>query len=146
MLLAILLSMPACSNDSDDETNNPGSGSDPEGTILVQMRNKDHGGTVIYMESNGRGGWFYVNKANNFDGPVEFVSVGRVTGLGNIRNVPEQGWSDEVAVIPGNGYVIRDKSNLYIRLYVVDYIISTSGGIIGATVKFQRGFIPDNRR
>jgi len=48
--------------------------------------------------------------------------VGQAAGLGSIRNVPEHGWSDSVAAIPGYGYVMKDYSS-YIRLYVVDYII-----------------------
>lgn len=32
----------------------------------------------------------------------------------------------------------------YCRIYVVDYIKSTDGGFIGATVKYQSPFIPEN--
>ena len=116
---------------------------DPEGTITVKVRNADNGKTIVeYM--------FYITKSNNFTGyysGYEFVDYGAVRGLGNVVSIPKSGWADQVAVIPGHGYVMRHLSNgyyKYIRLYVVEEIVgaNTNGGIIGAVVKYQYPFEP----
>ena len=91
-----------------------------------------------------------INDANNFDAyEGEIVCVGKVSGIGSIKKVPQSGWSDKCAVQPGYGYVLRVKGYRwndnsreysdyrYVRIYVVDYMEGTSGGIIGATIKYQ---------
>lgn len=143
LLLTVMFFMSACDQDELNDNSIP----DPEGTVLVQMRNRDYGHTEVYMEEGNRGGWFYIDSGNNFKGSayVSFISVGRVNGLKDVRNLPEYGWSESVAVVPHNGYFVRYGSgSSYMRIYIVDYIVSTGGGIIGATVKYQRGFIPEN--
>jgi hypothetical protein len=47
----------------------------------------------------------------------------------------------------GHGYVIKLESSdgsyiEYLRLYVVESIVSTDGGIMGAKVKYQYPFVP----
>lgn len=105
--------------------------SDPEGTISLSMRNRDNGDTSL-------GNYFRIDNENFTEG--YFVSLGKVKGLGYVNKIPTLGWANEVAVIPGNGYIAYDewggKYNFY-RIYVSDYIISTTGGIIGAEVKYQ---------
>lgn len=164
---AAALSLTACGGD-DDKTepggNGGGSVPDPEGTVLVQVRNNNE--TKIFPD--GFGWWwpskyafhaqyFEIDDADNID-PLggDVAAVGKVSGLGNIRNRPEKGWADQSAVIPGYGYIIRYESSkyadgtptrdgyTYCRIYVVDYIKSTGGGIIGATIKYQSPFIPEN--
>ena len=44
--------------------------------------------------------------------------------------------------VPGYGYLVRASG--YARIYVVDYITSIGGEIIGATIKYQSPFIPEN--
>ena len=94
-----------------------------------------------------------MNSANNLattSTGVEIVSVGSVKGLSSITKVPDTGWSYETAAIPGYGYVVRQSSRQwdaslnkyvyeykYVRLYVIDYMESTSGGIMGCTIKYQ---------
>ena len=49
------------------------------------------------------------------------------------------------AVEPGSGYVFKISdgySDTYGRLYVVEWIVSTSGGIMGAKVKYQYPWKP----
>lgn len=102
---------------------------DPTGTIRLSMRDRDNGRTYIdniYIETE------------NFEG-AKFASIGAVKGLGNVFNIPTTGWAYEVAVIPGNGYVAYSNDKFY-RIYVVDYILNTSNGIIGADVKYQEPF------
>lgn len=125
----------ACSGDHDDglEKTDIISENDPEGTIVINMRNgKSANWYDIGITS------IHINEANNFSG-AEFLSVGKVSGLSKVNNIPSIGWTETIAVVPETGYVVRSKGK-YARLYVVDYIVSTEGGIIGATVKYQSPF------
>lgn len=153
-MLSAALCLTACGGDDDKDPNGNGGGSvpDPEGTILVQMRNAVNGYTYVHVDGFNS---IYIDEANNLRLPPpfsfqEFVSIGKVAGLGNIRNRPEQGWAYSTAVLPGYGYIIRrlypgqNDGYIYYRVYVVDYIKSPGGGIIGATVKYQSPFVPEN--
>ena len=86
-----------------------------------------------------------MDEANNLyvePGYGQIVSVGAVAGLGDVYNAPEHGWTSRTMAVPGCGYLV--KASAYARIYVVDYITSTGGGIIGAIIKYQSPFIPDN--
>lgn len=83
-----------------------------------------------------------INYNNNLDaGWGEIVNVGPVAGWGNITEIPSIGWKQETAVTLGEGYVLRNV-NEYARLYVVEYIESSTGEIMGAKVKYECPFIP----
>lgn len=142
MIMVAMLSIGFASCGGDDENENPNNGqpvnpgttvNDPEGTISLSMRNADNGKTKL----DG----IYIDK-ENFRGAF-FASVGTVKGLGNISAIPTTGWADQMSVIPGNGYVVYC-NNQYYRIYVVDDIVSTSGGIMGADIKYQKPFIGIN--
>lgn len=108
---------------------------DPLGTISLSMRDSDNGHTKLDD--------IYI-KTENFcasSGYVMFSSVGAVNGLGNVSYIPTNGWTDKIKVTPGEGYVAYDGyRNKYYRIYVVSYIVSTTGGIIGADIKYQEPF------
>lgn len=142
-MFAILGIFAACSEDISDEIAiDPNKEvPDPAGTIQLSMRNSDNGQTEldhIYIENeNFRG----------HEGVHYFTSLGPVNGLGNVAHIPTSGWASSVAVIPGHGYVAYSAGDSYwgiphgwYRIYVTDYIVSTSGGIIGAKVKYQAPF------
>ena len=139
LLVAVMLPLALASCKKDDP--NPDNGtpvkpsteiSDPEGTITLSMRNTDSGGTELDNQ-------FYIEN-ENFRGGY-FVSLGEVKGLGNVSTIPLKGWSTQVAVVPGCGYVAYNPYNdTFYRLYVVQEIGSTSGGVIGAEVKYQKPF------
>ena len=97
-----------------------------------------------------------INNSNNFDprgsySDVDVVCVGEVSGLSKITEIPTSGWVKQVAVQPGQGYIIRSKNctsineNVtynktfckYACVYVVDWIEGTSGGIIGAVIRYE---------
>lgn len=110
---------------------------DPEGTIILSMRDKNNGDTRldnICIDNE--------NFSDNWTPHVcKFVSVGSVKGLGNVANIPITGWASAVAVFPGNGYVAYDiVTKRFYRIYVNGYIVNTTGGIIGAEVKYQEPF------
>ena len=84
---------------------------------------------------------------------LSVYDAGKVNGLGNITQIPLSGFSfpigdnKGVACETGHGYIIKmqhfnNGDVVYIRLYVVEKIISTSGGVMGAKVKYQYPFEP----
>lgn len=165
LLCAALLGMVSCDKDDDGAAGGNGGKAvpDPEGTVTVQMRNANNGQTKVYPDGFGSSSsygfsssYFWIDKADNLICSGDVVCIGKVAGLGNIRERPEVGWADEAALLPGYGYILRRSSQYdqdgrltpdgynYCRVYVVGYLTSTGGGIIGATVKYQSPFIPEN--
>lgn len=142
MMVGVMsVSLVSCGGDDDPDPDSgqavkPGAKvDDPTGTISLSMRNANNGTT--YLDH------IYINKSDNFysDGYVYFASVGAVNGLGNVSTIPTAGWTNQIAVKPGNGYVAYDRnSNTFYRIYVEDYIEAVTGGVIGADVKYQKPF------
>lgn len=142
MMVGVMsVSLVSCGGDDDPDpdsgqTVKPGAKvDDPTGTISLSMRNANNGTT--YLDH------IYINKSDNFysDGYVYFASIGAVNGLGNVSTIPTAGWTNQIAVKPGNGYVAYDRnSNTFYRIYVEDYIEAVTGGVIGADVKYQKPF------
>lgn len=113
---------------------------DPEGTVTVNIGND--GKSMSLGDISIR-----MTEDNNFATSDKLLSVGKVQGLSSVRNVSAVGWSSYVLVQPGYGYVVRNGSwsrYKYARLYVEDYVTTTSGGIMGAKIKYQYPFYPDN--
>lgn len=126
---------------------------DPEGTIMVNVLND---GENVYI--NGFGD-IKIDNRNNFAVAksdtwyddygylyCEYVSLGEVNGLGNIVSIPETGWSDNISVIAGNGYVSRiydprSRTYKYVRIYVAAPIEGIAGTISGFTLKCQAPFV-----
>lgn len=135
MVCMLSVSLISCGGDDNDDPNNgqpvnPGTNvNDPTGTVSLAMRNTDNGNTYL---DNIR------IKNENFIG-ASFVSLGAVRGLGNVSTIPTSGWADQVAVEPGYGYVAFSNNQFY-RIYVVDNIVNTSGGVMGADIKYQKPF------
>lgn len=154
--LAVFMSLGfvSCSKDDDGTTstkelsggntgNNDSEGTggtgnkDPEGTVVVNMRNDGDNWIDI-----GIGSPIHITSANNFEGMYsgqqQFVSVGKVSGLNAIKSIPATGWASSVSVVPGTGYIAYDSYGSEVaRIYVVEYMEGVSGGIIGATIKYQ---------
>ena len=166
MAVAAILSIGFASCGDDDEVVPPDemqqtetlSNQDPEGTVVLNMNNGKENN--YYDLGFGENYKIHIDEANNLIGeshyysspygsgnqiPLEIVTFGTVEGLSNINTIPTTGWSESAAVVPGTGYVVRVKGqsysyDKYARLYVVNYIVGTSGGIIGATIKYQSPF------
>lgn len=121
---------------------------DPAATVTLNIVNDDE--TV----SLGEGISIAMDNGNNFraysyGNSCEIVNVGKVAGLGNITEIPASGWKSKAAVVPGEGYVLRRSSydsytgiteQAFARVYVVGYMESTTGGIMGAQIKYQCPF------
>lgn len=149
MMVAMLsVGFASCSDDDEEEdglvnTQNV-SVQDPEGTVVINMgsgasdnfydiglkaqihideNNNFSTETLTQRESYSSpyGGGGYIDRTYH----VEFASVGKVNGLGEIISAPASGWSKSIVVIPGTGYVARmmrdgDVYGKYTRLYVVE--------------------------
>ena len=122
------------------------SNQDPEGTIVLNMSS---GARDNYYQI-GNICEIHIDESNNFIGrysDAKFVSVGLVSGLGKITQIPTSGWAQSAAVVPGTGYVMR-YGDQYARIYVVEYLGmtytdeqgNTFGQTTGATIKYQAPF------
>ena len=153
MLFALSIATLSCKKDGASTSSGGGSDpgnitncDDPEGTITANLRNDSGYITVL-------NGTLRMNTADNFEFDGQsyhtrtFVNIGEVDGLGCVDNIPETGWSNQVAVIPGNGYIVRDSYYYnyyevesyvkYARIYVTRYILSANYEILGAELKYQ---------
>ena len=145
--MAILLCVLSLSTLSSCTKDNGGGGNDNTG-IEFRMISNGHGMNEVYFGEYDSGSYYYsirlwIDSSNNFIVDCgDIASVGSVNNLSRIKNIPETGWVDEIAVHPGYGYVIRYKENSnasyqYARIYVEEWIESTSGGIIGAVLWYE---------
>lgn len=128
---------------------------DDDTGIELNMRNGESDEIIFetnYIDNNGYIGIAKIRlemtSSNNFivknySSMEEYgiASVGAVSNMSAITSIPSSGWVKQIAVNPGTGYVIRYKGHgfgyTYARLYVKDWIVNTSGGIIGATIVYQ---------
>ena len=144
-LMLLPLAIASCGGDDKDEPQS--TANDPEGTVLMYLH---HGDGVQYAHFVGPGysvgDWINVDESNNFSAlNGQIASIGKVKGIGNIKSIPTSGWAKKAAIVPGYGYVAKDSydgKTAYGRFYVVDFITSTDGGIIGAIVKYQEDWQP----
>lgn len=131
-------------NDNSGEVINPDKNlPDPTGTVTLNIMVGDDKNNKVTINNFGI---ISINSAYNFVGEnsCSFVSLGKMKGLGNITTIPQDGWNSSIAVNPGDGYVARVRSYDaydYARLYVINEIVGTSGGVIGYTIKCQAPFV-----
>lgn len=135
-------------------------GNDDNTGVELRMRNESNGGDYVDLlrveiaynnYSYDSYVCLYITGSNNFYaseyfGVADIVCVGNVNGLSKIKNIPESGWAEQVAVQPGSGYIIRNKNPnapgysqwcRYARVYVEEWIEGVSGGILGAVIRYQ---------
>ena len=152
-----------CKKDETSKNENPDNPEtpvlDPEGTMTANISESTP--ISVYDENNFSMGEVRWIRPDNFylDGNtncyLSICNLGKVNGLGNITKIPSSGFSTPmnystgIACEVGHGYVIKfdykgnDKTiTIYARLFVVESIVSTTGGIMGAKVKYQYPFEP----
>lgn len=142
LMVALGMSLGSCGDDDHpiiiDTTGSGGTSLlDPEGTITVDLK----AGEAYELSRMMCNIIYEDNRTMRLVAPLapyRIASVGKVAGLGFINTIPEQGWSESIAVVPGNGYVIRYDLGAglsgylgYYRLYVVGYNAN------GITIKYQ---------
>jgi hypothetical protein len=140
-----------CSKDDPDDPDNKVP--DPPGTVTANLSDR----TKISVRNNTEIYWYTPDNlilyGYNSGDYLSICNLGAMSGLGNITKIPTSGFTapsrsdSSVACEAGHGYVIKferyDGSNIeYLRLYVVESIVSTTGGIMGAKVKYQYPFVP----
>ena len=161
LLIVSLIFAVGCDKDDDDD----GSGNnttikDPEGAITGNISSNPNVSITIVPEGAGGFyiGWtgpsnFSLGCYNLYDsGEIFIYDAGKVRGLGDITKIPTSGFStrpgNSIACEVGHGYIIKYTSGrmtapvYYVRLYVVEDIVNTSGGIFGTKVKYQHPFEP----
>ena len=156
-----------CKKDETSKNENPDNPEtpvlDPEGTMTANISESTP--ISVYDENNFWMGGVYWKSPDNFllsghNGSywcyLSICNLGKINGLGNITKIPSSGFSTpmiastDIACEVGHGYVIKfdykengeTKKTVYARLFVVESIISTTGGIMGAKVKYQYPFEP----
>jgi hypothetical protein len=92
----------------------------------------------------------YPSGANFYNTGGEVVDMGTCDGLGDVTTKPSSGYSSVSSIQLNHGYVIRfrksyDQTDItlpytYARFYAVNWLTSTTGGIIGVTIKVQLPF------
>jgi hypothetical protein len=145
--------------DKDDPNDPKNSVPDPPGTITANISDDISIG-IDYDEGHcGSIGWCSPDNFRLFAGggyyeSVSICNLGVISGLGNITRIPTSGFTvpsrsnSSIACEEGYGYVIKfeseraNKGPVYVRLYVVESIVSTTGGIMGAKVRYQYPFVP----
>ena len=159
-LLSSFFVLTGCKKDADNEN----SVSDPQGTITANISESSYF-HVFYDDDNFAivtVRWcspdnFYLEKSYTWfyeeNWKISICDLGSMKGLGNITIIPASGFTvpayknTSIACETKHGYVIKCEriglgQVVYVRLYVEESIISTSGGIMGAKVKYQYPFEP----
>jgi hypothetical protein len=142
-------------DDKDDPDNPTSSVLDPIGTITSNIGGADF--QVIFGNESFNIGWttpdnFKLAYSGSYN-RMSICDLGPMNGLGNITKIPVSGFTVpaqsnySVACEEGHGYVIKCENMytgnfVYVRLYVVESIVSTSGGVMGAKIKYQYPFEP----
>ena len=148
MLIALSILTLSCKKDKTSASNEPETPTyyeEPENVVTVNLLNDD-GSYVLIL-----GRYIKISTANNFytiygnGAYLTFNDVGEVASLGYAYQIPQDGWSEQVAVFPGHGYVLKKVEydnygyvyTKYARVYVVDYIYDANNEIIGAQIEYQ---------
>lgn len=125
---------------------------DPEGTVIVFMRNGNDGADQTSITPKNCTSPFFINGSDNFEGENwKFAILNEMEGLAYITEIPVNAdWTNQVAVKPKYGYVgeciNNDSTPTYVRMYVSNLIKnSATGGIIGAEVRYQSPFLPKDK-
>lgn len=136
LLLTVSVIITACTEEPgfDNNISQPGNNShDTEETITVSL----------YKNSDANIDGMYIDEADKFtsSGGWLFVSLGVVSGLGDISLIPLSKWSYSVAAKKGYGYIAYNtgKRQFY-RLYISNSAADEMGTITGFQIKYERDF------
>lgn len=130
-------------------------------TINAYLTYAGGGGGGVPNGVFGVGLWLNLDNSRNFSlalggglggSPATFsiANLGPVNGLGSITTYPTSGYSASTSAVQGNGYVVKfteyDATTFqlthvqYYRIFIEAYQISTGGGILGVSLKYQGPF------
>lgn len=163
-MIALPFTLASCGGDDDENTPSKSEQTeyvaekDPDDTVVLNLpvNGNDQSESSYYTVSGSKYDPNYplsikVDGAGNlitYRSSDEFASVGFVSGISKITEVPTTGWANKTAVVAGNGFVIRNKyvagtypSYSYYYEYYRLYVVSFNGSI--ATVKYAKLNVPD---
>ena len=120
---------------------------DPPGAITVNdsvefsNQDGDNCGEIYWTRPDD------IRVYENYGYKISICNVGKKTGLGDIKSIPNSGFINRVACEEGYGYVVKIENTktqkiFYARVFVIESIVSTEGGIMGAKMKYQYPFNP----
>ena len=101
-------------------------------------------GNIFSVSGVPRGGWQVCD--------AQIVCVGNVSALSQVTAVPSScSWKTEVAVQPGQGYIIRSRDGekssrtflRYARVYVEKWVTGATGNIIGVEIQYDNNWLID---
>ena len=141
-LMLLPLALASCGDDKDEPTNN--TTKDPDGTVIVNVtldRSTDVLGIEIRLTKDYN---LELRYGNNYG--INCISIiGPVKGIGDISatetSVQNLTWTKYAAANVGYGYIFRLSKGAYwdiYAVYVADEIASTSGGVMGYTLKVRK--------
>ena len=150
-LMLLPLALASCGDDKDEPTNN--TTKDPDGTVIVNVtldRSTDVLGIEIRLTKDYN---LELRYGNNYG--INCISIiGPVKGIGDISatetSVQNLTWTRYAAAQVGYGYIFREDKGYelvngervdycdYYAVYVADEIASTSGGVMGYTLKVRK--------
>ena len=142
LLLLLPMTFVSCGDD-DDDSSPVTTTNDPEGTVLINVNMGDDIqclDTYIGVDNNYNIFSGY-NNGNILVGQIHLV--GHVKGISSISYMPleKMTLTNKIAAQVGYGYIIRAYNsweNFEWAVYVVSEIESTSGGVLGYTMKVRR--------
>ena len=125
------LAIASCGGDDDEPQTN--TTKDPDGTVLVNVN--------LGSDTYASGCRIYLGKDYNLSGNYPVSIVGPVKGIGSISVTSSQvdglTWTTYAAAQVGYGYIFRGRHEYY-AVYVDSEIGSTSGGVMGYTLKVRK--------
>jgi len=155
LIFTLFITLCACSSDSDDSDEVI---EDPEGTEIVDVYVNPETRVYFYRDCalHFTGTSFWYNPS--YSKRIDFNNIGNVSGLGAIKKLPDRFGPGPEVVRPGCGVVARCAMEWdgrwneqtqewytwkYARIYVIDYIKSDAGEIIGVKIKYQTNWDVD---
>jgi hypothetical protein len=124
---------------------------DPTGTLTTNLGFGFQGGVTLVDDANGyiqlqlsTNLNIYGAELSNLPGSASIANVGAVSGLGAITSHASSGYGESTSATAGTGYVMEltDVAPVpqYYRIYIQSFQLSTSGAVLGATIKYQGPF------
>jgi len=93
------------------------------------------------LSINNADNFYIYSEALEYHASADIVCIGKASVMDKINDIPNSGWSVQAPVKEGYGYIARGKDYdgtlHYARLYVVNRLTNSSGGVIGATIRYE---------
>ncbi len=131
-IILAVLALAGCDRHNPVET--PDILPNPEGTVTVNVGAGEAGVEIM------NNGILTIDESGCFmiEGGL-IVSLGPVKGLGEIEDIPWEGWTEKAPASPGNGYIVRF-NDYFARIYVKAAVHNENKEVIGFSIDYQKPF------